>query len=102
MLKYLRIAVTALSLTACVLLVAACFSLQYRGANLELMRARAWADGLAIYEGKLSLSWEPRVRYRPRWAGQRNRYGFRYSVYSDGSWHVWGPLGCRARCSRLP
>jgi hypothetical protein len=45
-----------------------------------------------IYDGKLSLSWEPRVPYRPEWAGQINRHGFRYNIYSNGSWHVWGPL----------
>ena len=91
--QYLRIAVIALCLTACVLLVAACFALPYSGANVVLMRHGG--PGLTvveIYQGKLSLSWEPRVPYRPEWAGQRNRHGFRYSVYSDGSWHVWAPL----------
>jgi hypothetical protein len=77
----------------CVLLIAACFALQYRGANVELMRRGGPGPTVVeIYEGKLSLSWEPRVPYRPEWAGQTNRYGFRYSVYSNGSWHVWGPL----------
>ncbi len=84
---------TALCLTACVLLIAACFALQYRGANIELMRRGGPGPTVVqIYEGKFSLSWEPRVPYRPAWAGQRIRYGFRYSVYSDGSWHIWGPL----------
>ena len=93
MFKYLRIAVTAFSLTACVLLIGACFALQYRGANVELMRRGGPGPTVvAIYNGKLSLSWEPRMPYRPVWAGQRNRHGFRYSVYSDGAWHVWGPL----------
>jgi hypothetical protein len=45
-----------------------------------------------IYKGKLSLSWEPRTPYRPKWAGQTNHYGFRYNMYSSGSWNVWAPL----------
>ena len=91
--RYLRISVTALSLTAFVLLISACFALQYLGANVELMRRGGPGPTVVeIYEGNLSLSWQPRVPYRPEWAGQRNRHGFRYSVYSDGSWHVWSPL----------
>jgi hypothetical protein len=76
------------------LVMAACFSIQYRGANVELMRRTGPGPTVVhIYEGKrLSLSWEPRAPYRPKWAGQTNRYGFRYNMYSDGSWNVSGPL----------
>jgi hypothetical protein len=71
----------------------ACVVLQYRSANVDLMqRGGPGPTVVQIYEGKLSLSWEPRVPYRPEWAGQINRYGFRYNVYSNGSWHAWGPL----------
>jgi hypothetical protein len=78
----------------CLALIAGCFALQNRGSNVELMRRGGPGPTVVqIYEGKLSLSWEPRVPYRPAWAGQINRHGFRYTVYSSGSWHVWGPLG---------
>jgi hypothetical protein len=74
-------------------LSAACFALQYHGANIELMRRGGPGPTVVeIYEGKLSLAWEPHVPYRPGRAGQTNRHGFRYNVYSDGSWYVWGPL----------
>ena len=46
-----------------------------------------WLD-----EGHVGVSWKPRVPYRPRWAGQYNRFGFRYNVYSNGSGYAWGPL----------
>jgi hypothetical protein len=93
LIRDLRIAVSAVCGIACVLLVAVCFSLQYRGANVELMRRGGPGPTVVeTYEGKLALSWEPRVPYRPAWAGQTNRHGFRYNVYSNGSWYVWGPL----------
>ena len=75
------------------LLIAACFALQYRGANVELMRRGGPGPTIVqIYNGKLSLSCEPRAPYRPKWAGQTNHYGFRYNIYSNGSWNVSGPL----------
>ena len=40
----------------------------------------------------LRVSWQPRTPYRPRWAGQTNRLGFRYNVYSDGSGYARAPL----------
>jgi hypothetical protein len=46
---------------------------------------------LAVHAGNLSVAWRPRVAYRPRWAGQVDRYGFRYNVYSDGSGYAWAP-----------
>jgi hypothetical protein len=78
---------------AALVLSAACFALQYRGGDLELMRR----DGpgptvIALQQGHLALSWEPRTPYRPQWAGQTNRHGFRYNVYSNGSWYAWAPL----------
>jgi hypothetical protein len=91
--RKLRIAWSAVCGVMCLVLSAACFALQYRGANVELMRRGGSGPTVVqIYEGKLSLSWVPRVTYRPGWAGQINRHGFRYSVYSNGSWHAWGPL----------
>ena len=53
-----------------------------RGTGLTEVRA---------VEGKLMVSWEPRAPYRPRWAGQSNRLGFRYNLYSDGSGYAWAP-----------
>jgi hypothetical protein len=75
------------------LVLATCLALQYQAANLELMRrAGPGPTVVQTYKGKLSLSWEPRAPYRPKWAGQTNRYGFRYNMYSDGSWNVHSPL----------
>jgi hypothetical protein len=75
------------------LLMSLCFALQDLGTTVELLRPGGPGPKVVyIYEGKLGLSAEPRVPYRPSWAGQINRYGFRYSVYSNGSWYVWGPL----------
>ena len=93
MLDKLRIAWSAVFGMMCLALSAACFVLQYRGADLGLIRRGGPGPTVVeIYDGKLSLSWVPRVPYRPAWAGQINRHGFRYNVYSNGSWHVWGPL----------
>jgi hypothetical protein len=77
----------------CLLLIVAGFALQHRGANVELVqRSGPGLTSVWIYKDKLSLSFEPRVPYRPDWAGQLNRHGFRYTIYSNGNWHVWGPL----------
>jgi hypothetical protein len=76
-----------------VLLTVAGFALQHRGASVELVkRGGPGLTSVWIYEDKLALSFEPRVPYRPDWAGQINRNGFRYTIYSNGKWHVWGPL----------
>ena len=92
MARKLRIALSVVFGVMCLTLIAACFVIQYRGANLELIwRGGSGTTVVEIYEDKLSLSWVPRVPYRPAWAGQINRQGFRYNVYSNGSWHVWGP-----------
>jgi hypothetical protein len=45
-----------------------------------------------VEEGNLAVSWEPRAPYRPQWAGQWNRHGIRYNVYSDGPGYAWVPL----------
>ena len=71
----------------------ACFAIQYLGVNVVLMRRGGPGPTVVeIYEGKLSLSWEPRAPYRTEWAGQINRYGFRYNVYSNGLRYMWAPL----------
>jgi hypothetical protein len=46
---------------------------------------------ISIYKGRVFLSWEPGVPYRPEWAGQTNYYGFRYNMYSNASWNVSAP-----------
>jgi hypothetical protein len=37
------------------------------------------------------LGWEPSAPCRPAWAGQINRYGFRYTRCSDGSGEIGVP-----------
>ena len=44
-------------------------------------------DGQQIF-----LSWRPTTPYRPPWAGQTNRHGFRYTRWSDGSAEIGVPL----------
>jgi len=74
-------------------LAAACFALQGWGGDVQLMqRNGSGPTEIELSQGNLSLSWRPRVAYRPQWAGQVNRYGFRYNVYSDGSGYAWMPL----------
>ena len=64
-----------------------------------LDRAGAGLTEVAIDEGNLRVSWRPRVPYRPAWAGQDNRMGFRYNVYSDGSGYAWAPTWAVAALS---
>ena len=45
-----------------------------------------------LRDGRLWLGWRPRVAYRPEWAGQVNRGGFRYTRWSDGSGQVGVPV----------
>jgi hypothetical protein len=47
---------------------------------------------VAVDGGKLCVSWSPIRPYRPEWAGQTNRYGFRYTRWSNGSAEVRVPL----------
>ena len=57
-----------------------------------LERDGAGLTEVALDGGNLRVSWRPRVSYRPVWAGQDNRLGFRYNVYSDGSGYAWAPM----------
>jgi hypothetical protein len=45
-----------------------------------------------LFDKQVFVSWEPRVEYRPTWAGQVNRYGFRYTRWSNGSAEIGVPL----------
>ena len=45
-----------------------------------------------LADGRLWVGWRPRAAYRPEWAGQINRGGFRYTRWSDGSGQVGVPL----------
>jgi hypothetical protein len=77
------------SLVLCV----ACFTLQNWPHDVQLIRREGPGPTvLELYNGNLSVSWEPRLPYRPPWAGQVNRFGFRYNVTSDGRWYMWAPL----------
>jgi len=75
------------------LMCMSCFVFQYAGTRAELIRRSGpGPTSVAIYEGRLSLTWDPRTAYRPKWAGQTNDYGIRYNVYSNGTRNVSGPL----------
>src|SRR4051812_14522409 len=50
----------------------------------------AWEVRLA--DGRAYLWRRPAVEYRPNWAGQVNRLGFRYTCWSNGTWDFGVPL----------
>ncbi|BBO32525.1 hypothetical protein [Lacipirellula parvula] len=73
-------------------IVAGCLTLQYRGGRSSLwQRGGPGPTDIGVSDGKIWLSWQPRVAYRPQWAGQISRRGFRYNMYSNGSWNISGP-----------
>jgi hypothetical protein len=77
----------------CAALAVACFALQcWDGEAILIRRGGTGISEVALLSGKLAVGWRPRVPYRPGWAGQVNRYGFRYNLYSDGSGYAWTPL----------
>ena len=51
---------------------------------------------VGIERGKLVAAWSPATPYRPPWAGQVSRYGFRYTRWSDGSGEADLPLWAAA------
>jgi hypothetical protein len=86
---YTLIACAALSLALC----AACVFFQVKGGERGLI-STSGPRGIEVrtYGGKLVVSWRAVVPNRPAWAGQINRYGFRYTRWSDGSGEVGMPL----------
>ena len=48
--------------------------------------------GVRLDHGSAYFSWRPGAEYRPAWAGQVNRFGFRYTRWSNGSGEVGVPL----------
>jgi hypothetical protein len=48
--------------------------------------------GAEVEGGRVWVDWRPRVPYRPAWAGQVNRFGFRYTRWSDGVGQVGVPV----------
>ena len=51
-----------------------------------------WAGLSARASGRMVfLGWQPSAPHRPAWAGQVNRYGFRYTRWSDGSGEIGVP-----------
>src|SRR5215218_8419094 len=66
-----------------------------RGAQRVLMSEAGkpgFAVGLRLFDRHAFLSWKPAAEFRPPWAGQINRNGFRYTRWSNGSAEVGGPL----------
>jgi hypothetical protein len=81
-------ATAAISLAACLVFVVLHFAAPRGGLALNL-RERI---GGRVDDGKLLVGWAPTTPRRPAWAGQINRYGFRYSRWSDGSAELGVPL----------
>jgi hypothetical protein len=72
------------------------------GRRFALMsRGGAGVTEISVYQRNLWVSWRPRAAYRPQWAGQWNRYGFRYNLYSDGSGYAWAPMWVPASAAGL-
>src|SRR6187402_2717863 len=70
-----------------------CFVIHGQSEETSIMRrAGSGLTAISTYDGKVYFSWVPRVSYRPTWAGQINRYGVRYNVYSNGSRNITAPL----------
>ena len=69
-----------------------CLVLRGVGDASLLSRGGTGLTEVEVEEGNLVVAWEPRVPYRPQWAGQWNRYGVRYNLYSDASGYAWAPL----------
>jgi hypothetical protein len=85
------------------ILAAASAALAVVGAVLHLSFGESRESGLStgagwgitrveLAGGNLAVEWAPRTPYRPGWAGQVNRYGFRYNIYSDGHGYAWAPV----------
>ena len=55
-------------------------------------RGEGFGVAVQLDDGKCRVYWHPRTEYRPPWAGQVNRFGFRYTRWSDGSGEVGVPL----------
>ena len=79
------------------LLAAACvaghfLTYHYRPVLLQENRGHGFTSGLRLDDGRVFVSWSPAVEYRPPWAGQVNRYHFRYTRWSNGSAEVGVPM----------
>ena len=73
-------------------LAVACTLTPHTASTTLLSRDGAGLTELKLDGRNLRVSWQPRVPCRPAWAGQTNRFGFRYNVYSDASGYAWAPL----------
>ena len=53
---------------------------------------RGFSVGARVDGDRAFVSWRPAAEYRPPWAGQVNRWRFRYTRWSDGSGEVGVPV----------
>ena len=77
------------------LLAVGSFALKWlpgRGWYTVLSPTGPYGISVSVGQEKFFVAWRPRVPYRPAWAGQTNRYGFRYNRTSDGAAYVGIPL----------
>ena len=59
---------------------------------LRQEKRQGFSVGARLDEDRAFVSWRPAAEYRPAWAGQVNRWRFRYTRWSDGSGEVGVPL----------
>ena len=57
---------------------------------------------LRFDDRNLYVSWRPAAAYRPAWAGQVNRFGVRFTRWSDGSGEVGVPIAFLAAVLVVP
>jgi hypothetical protein len=81
----------AAAMTASSVLSLACLVLRFAAPEYHLLAPNRRFDA-RLSAARLFVSWSPTVPYRPAWAGQVNRYGFRYTRWSDGSADLGIPL----------
>lgn len=78
-------------MTASFVLSVTCLVLWFTAPDYRLLAPTRRFDA-RLSDSKLFVSWSPSVPYRPGWAGQINRYGFRYTRWFDGSADLGIPL----------
>ena len=79
------------------LLVVACVAAGLASYRREVPLGRVGGGGTAevalrLADGKAWVEWRPAAEYRPGWAGQVNRFGFRYTRWSNGAGQVGVPV----------
>ena len=90
--RRLRILAAAMWLFAAACVAGQLLSRHYRPELVLGPRGEGFSVAVGLDDGRCTCYWRPRAEYRPAWAGQVNRLGFRYTRWSNGSGEVRIPL----------